>query len=210
MITTYQSLVDGGNLDVAGVPEPVAINALRKAAIEFCDRSHVWMIDHDPIDLVADESTYQFSPDNGTVVLRIEEMWIEGRPLTPTTLLDLQTTRNWTALTGQPLHYLQQNTEEFILFPKPASSTAAALTMKVTVKPSRRSTGIENWLVEKHLDDIVHGALWKLFEMPSKTWSDGQSALYHKAAFDEAIDCARMAAHKGFVKSKIRTRPHYF
>jgi hypothetical protein len=177
MIVSYQSLVDGGHLDVAGVPEPVAVNVIRKAAIEFCDRSRAWVVDHDPIDLVAGEATYQFSPNNGTVVVRVEEAWVNGLDITATTRLDVQRHINWTSLTGTATQYLQENTEEIILFPKPIAALAAGLTMKVSLKPSRKSTGLEGWLVEKYLDDIIHGALWKLFEMPSKPWSDGNSAL---------------------------------
>ncbi|MDO8310528.1 MAG: hypothetical protein Q7T25_01165 [Sideroxyarcus sp.] len=210
MIVSYQSLVDGGHLDVPGVPEPVAINALRKAAIEFCDRSRAWVTDHDPIDLIAEEATYQFSPNNGTVVVRVEEAWVSGKDISPTTRLDVQRYANWTSLTGTPTHYLQENTEEIILFQKPASSMAEALTMKVSLKPSRRSTGIEGWLVEKYLDEIVHGALWRLLEMPSKPWSEGNSAMYHKGAFDAAIISAQLAAQKGLGKAPLRTRPQYF
>lgn len=210
MIVSYQSLVDGGHLDVAGVPEPVAINALRKAAIEFCDRSRAWVTDHDPIDLIAEEATYQFSPNNGTVVIRVEEAWVSGMDITPTTRLDVQRNANWTSMLGTPKHYLQENTEELILFPKPVSALSGALTIKVSLKPSRKSTGLEGWLVEKWLDEIMHGAKWKLLEMPSKPWSDGNSALYHKGAFDAAIICAQLAVQKGFGKAPLRTRPQYF
>lgn len=195
---------------MSGVPEPVAINALRKAAIEFCDRSRVWVIDHDPIDLIAEEATYQFSPNNGTVVIRVEEAWVSGMDITPAARLDVQRNANWTSMLGTPKHYLQENTEELILFPKPVSALSGALTLKVSLKPSRKSTGIEGWLVEKWLDDIVHGAMWKLLEMPSKPWSDGNSALYHKGAFDAAIISAQLAAQKGLGKAPLRTRPQYF
>jgi hypothetical protein len=144
------------------------------------------------------------------VVVRIEEAWVSGKDIYPTARLDVQKNINWTSLTGTPTHYLQENTEEIILFPKPISSLAAALTLKVSLKPSRKSTGIENWLVEKYLDDIMHGALWKLMEMPGKPWSEGNSALYHKGAFDAAIISAQLATQKGLGKAPLRTRPQFF
>lgn len=209
MLTTYQSLVDGGHLDINGVPEPVAINAMRKAAIEFCDRSRVWVMDHDAMTLIVGESTYAFEPNSGAVVARVEQAWVDGVDIDPTTRLDLQNSyANWTTVTGPPTHYLQENTEEIILFPKPTS--AQTLTMKVTLKPSRRSTGIEGWLVEKYLEEIMHGAAWKLLEMPGKPWSDGAAAMYHKGAFDDAIATAKLAAAKSMGKAPLRTKPNFF
>ncbi len=209
MLTTYQSLVDGGHLDIPGVPEPVAVNAIRKAAIEFCDRGLVWVVSHDPVILSAGESTYPFEPDSGTVVARVEQAWVDGVDITPKTRLDLQNAyTNWPTITGAPKHYLQENTEEIILFPKPAS--AQTLTMKVALKPSRKSTGVEGWLIEKYLEEIMHGAAWKLLEIPGKPWTDGAAAMYHKGAFDAAITNAQLAAAKGMGKAPLRAKPEYF
>lgn len=211
MLVTYQSLVDGGHLDIPGVPEPVAVNAIRKAAIEFCDRSLLWVADHDPIDMVAGESACRLSPPNGTAVVRIEDIWLNEVPLIPTTRLDLQhKNANWNSLAGTPSHYMQENTEEIIIFPTPTSSDAEALTLKVALKPSRRSTTIENWIVEKYLEELMHGASWKLMEMPGKSWTDIQAAMYHKSVFDAAIVSAQLLVSKGMGKAPLRTRPVFF
>lgn len=191
-----------------GVPEPVAINAMRKAAIDFCERSRVHVVDQ-TITLAAGYTSHPFEPDNGTVVARVEQAWIDGVDIYPTTRLDLQSANaNWATISGTPTNYLQENTEEIILFPKPDS--AQTLTLKVALKPSRKSNGIEGWLVEKYLEEIMHGAAWKLLVMVGKPWAEPSAALYHKGAFDDGIQSARLDAQKGHVKAPLRTKPIYF
>lgn len=211
MIVTFEKLVDEGRFDMPlDVPYPTAINALRMAAIEFCDRSMVYVADLDPVSVVADEATYSLDAPNGTKVVRIEQAWFNGVKLTPTTRLDLaRDYANWPTITGSPTHYTQENTEEVILFPKPTSALADGLTMKVALKPSRTATVIENWLLEKYQDDIFYGAKWHLFEMTDKPWANGDAAMYCKAKFDESITAAQLSASKGMGKARLRTTPQY-
>lgn len=210
-LKAYTSFYDEVLPDVPGCPQAVALNAIRNAAIEFCERSKVWVIDHDPISAIANEPVYAFEPPNGAVVCGVVTAWFNGVEIDPTTQRDLESEyRNWPSLPGVPLRYLQQNSAELILFPYPSGALANALTMKVALKPSRASTSIDAWLFEQYLEAIAHGAKWKLMAMPKKPWSDGATAMYHKTAFDSAIDGAVLSAAKAFGKAKLRTRSQFF
>lgn len=211
MITLYTSLYDQVLPDVPGVPQNVALNAIRNAVIEFCGRTKIWVIDHDPISIVANESTYQFEPPNGAVVSSIVAAWFGGVGIDPTTQAELNAEHTgWTTLTGTPTKYLQENSEEVILFRKPTSALTNGLTMKVALKPKRNSTGVEAWIIEEYQEEIAHGAKARLFSMQKKPWSDAALASYHMGAFDDAIGKAGVKASKSLGKGAIRATPHYF
>lgn len=196
--------------DVPGAPQALALNAIRNAAIEFCLKSKVWVVDHDPLSAIAGQSVYEFEPPTGAVVSGVVSAWFDGRRMAPTTQAELSDEfANWRTMNGTPTRYLQENAGEIILFPIPASALAGALTMKVSLKPSRASTTIDSWLFESYLEAIAHGAKWKLMIMPKKPWSDGATALYHKEMFDAAVDGARLAAFKGLGKAPLRSTARF-
>lgn len=211
MITPYTNLYDEVLPDVPGVPVNVALHAIRNACIKFCERSKIWVVDHDPVAAIANESVYQFEPPNGAVVCDVSTVRFDGVDIDPTTQLDLRNEyRNWPSLTGTPLRYLQENTEELILFPKPNASLANALTMKVALKPTRKSTGIEGWIIEKYQEELAHGAKAKLFAMQKKPWSSGDLAGYHAGMFESAIAAAKLSVAKSLGRARLRTNPQFF
>jgi len=211
MIVPFTNLYDEVLPDVPGVPVAVALNAIRNACIEFCDRSKIWVVDHDPVAAIAEESVYQFEPPNGAVVCGVSTVRFDGVDIDPTTQLDLRSKySDWPSMTGTPRRYLQENTEELILFPKPAAALADALTMKVALKPTRKATGIEGWIVEKFSEELAHGAKAKLFAMQQKPWTSAELSGYHAGKFESAIDVAKLAVAQSLVKARLRTKAQFF
>jgi hypothetical protein len=207
---TFDAWFDEVLPDVPGVTQPVAKNAIRNAAIEFCDRSNVWVVDHDLMASIANVGAYQFEPPNGAVVAAVKDSWFNGMPLTPRTAGQLADEFiDWTAKVGTPVYYLQENTEELILVPMPSAALANAIKAKVALKPSRASTGIERWIFEKYLEEITHGAKGKLFSMQKKPWSDANLAIFHLGQFDDGIHKARLDATKGHTNAPLRTRAQF-
>ncbi len=209
-IKTYESWFDEVLPDVPGVTQAIAKNAIRNAAIEFCDRSKVWVVDHDPMPAVANQGTYPFEPPSGAVVAMIKTAWFNGQKLTPRTAAQLDKEFvKWPAKVGIPSRYLQENTEELILVPMPSANLANAIEAKVALKPSRSSAGIERWIFEKYLEEIAHGAKGKLFSMQKKPWSDSQLAVFHLGQFEDGIHKAKLAAAKSHTTAPLRSRTSF-
>lgn len=211
MIVPYTNLYDEVLPDVPGVTPAVALNAIRNACIEFCSKSNIWVVDHDPIASIADEPVYQFEPPNGTVVSSVVVARFAGFELDPATQGELsEEYGDWQSKSGTPEYFIQENSEELILCPKPIAAVADALKMKVSLKPSRKSTGIEGWIVESYQEELAHGAKAKLFAMNKKPWSSAELAGFHLSAFEAAIAAAKMAAAKSLGRGKLRTKPQFF
>lgn len=197
----FNSLFDEVLVDVAGVPQPVALNAIRNAAIEFCEKSGVWVADADPLSSIANVAAYQFEPENSTEVVGVVQAWYNGVKITQVTAAHLDDELSsgssqflagipWADQKGVPEHYLIERPDEFILAPYPTEAIPGAIKMKVSLKPSRTATSMERWVLDKYFETLAHGAKGKLFAMPMKPWSNSGLSDYHKSEFDHGIASA--------------------
>ncbi len=195
---------------VPGCPQPVATHAIRNAAIQFCEDSRVWQIDHPLIDSVADTAEYTLAPGDGKKVVRLEMVWYEGNPLDPITTADLEALyTGWTVETGEPKYFLQERLEALVLVPYPSAAVTDAIKAKVSVKPSRAATVIDDVIHERYLEQIGRGARSRLHLMQRKPWTDVNLGSALAQQFEDDIAAARFAAFKGHTRARNRsTRGH--
>lgn len=196
----FTTLYDEVLIDVPGVPADVALNAIRNTAIEFCDRTMCWVVDADPISSVAGLSVYQFEPENGSEVAGVIQANYSGSriyPMTASQLDDEYSQNLWSEQTGVPRYYLIEQPEEFILVPIPSESVDSAIKMKVSLKPTRTSSGMERWVIDKYFDTLAHGAKARLCAMHKKPWTDSGQANFHTEKFEQGITAASAhSSHK--------------
>jgi len=197
-------------VEVPGVSNPLGEQAVRDAVIEFCDRSYVYHVDHPAIDALSAQGEYAWNPGTGLKVVRPEVVWYEKKQLTPVTRDELaELYQYWPDETGTPIYFVQEKLEKLILVPKPEAASTGAIIAKVSVKPSRAAADVDDAIYEKYLEDIAHGAKWRLFAMVKKPWADPNLASAHKQMFDDAIGRAKVAAFKGHVRSRRRVKAHF-
>lgn len=200
-------------VQAAGVSEPLAEMHLREAAIDFFERSRAWIVDHDAIDIEADESTYALSPPAGTRIVRLERVFYDKRRITSASAAALaQTYGDYMQAPGTPCHFLQEQEEDVILVPRPSVDLSEGLTLKVSVTPTRTTTatGIDGRYGNRHFGAILDGALTRVLSMPAKEWTSMDLAAYHRGLFEAAITTARISAQRGLAGARLRTTPHYF
>lgn len=210
MAKTWAKWFDEVLPDVPGCPQNVAQNAIKNAAIEFCDRSFVYIIDHPAISAAEDTGEYSWSPGSGLKVVRPEHVWYDGKLLIPKTRDEVAAANPyWPTWEGTPLYFLQEKLEKLIVVPRPTAALADAIVAKVAVRPSRDAASIDDAIWEKYLEEIASGAKARLFAMKHKPWSDGQLATFHKQAFDDAISRARLVAFHSHVRSRNNQNRNY-
>ncbi len=211
MATTYTAFLSKVSSEVPGCPLAVAEDAVREAAIEFCENGWVWIYTHAAIDSLANTGAYPFVPPTGARVSRVLQAWYETRQLVPKTADQLaEMYANWTTETGTPLYMLQDNEASLVLVPKPVTAVTAAITARVTLRPSRASTDIEDRIYEYHLDAIAMGAKAKLMMMSDKPWTNLKMAATYQSLFEDKIAAARYKAQKGFGRATRRVAGSYF
>lgn len=192
----FTTLYDEVLPDVPGVPQNVALNAIRNACIEFCERTCCWVVDATPMNSVGAQAAYSFVPPTDTEVAQIIQAWHNGNEIYWRTAAQLNaelseygsdTGTPWVDQTGIPQYFTIERPDQFILVPFPETGVTNGIEMKYALKPTRTAAGMEAWIVSKYREELASGAKYKLFSMMKKPWSDVQLAAYHKSVFDLAI-----------------------
>jgi hypothetical protein len=209
----YTAFYDEVLPEVPGCLQAVALNAIRNAAIEFCQKTLAYIYNHPAISAVAATATYAFVPTSGTVVAKVLQAFYNGIEITPKTpdeLKAIYASSDWRNETGTPLYYTQDDETNIRLVPFPSASLASALKMRVALKPTRASTTIEQRIHEEYLEAIKNGALYRLKISVGKPYSDPAGAAQCFAFFNTEIDNTKHKVATGFGRAKLRVRGQYF
>lgn len=192
-------------------PSPLMEQAIRRAATEFCFKTLWWIVKLDAVGVSAGLAQYSLSPpDSESIIAMVMDINYDGRKLLLPVTLDQLTTSypEWESDEGDPSMYLQISTGELELVPVPEES--AIMVATVALAPSRTTEVIDDGIYNYHFDTVVHGALWKLYEMPGKAWSDPQAALYHENLFYYGVNSAKASRIRSNSRANLRVDPVSF
>jgi hypothetical protein len=219
--TLYTAFLPEVSPHCEGAPETQVVNAIRNAAIEFCEKSWVYIYDLEPFPIAANVQDYEIAASDlpaTTVIAQILYGYYNGIPVPPVTRdMVMSEFPRWRTQTGQaPTHFLANDAAASVsLIPIPngnynggTSGTVLpnGMTFTVALKPTRASTGVPSWIYERYLEDIAKGALFRLYAMPKKFWTNANLAAVNKTLFNDAISKARNDAAKSFTRATNRNR----
>lgn len=197
------SMVEDVRTSVPSIPNFVATRQLLRAARLFCQETRAWRVDF----------RVSVTGTVGTVILTaklpantelVDLVSIKntggGLPLEPRTYswLDKNITdwRSNEALNAT--YYVQDGLNTIRLVPTPSTTTADLYDVRVAVKPLRTATTLDDVLVNKYDEVLIHGALGYLCLMPNKPWTDFNLGQYHETQFQSSIPGAQTAATDEF------------
>lgn len=186
--------------------DPFTENAIKRAAIEFCQDSWVWKHICDAQDVTINESTYDVDVPNGASVAMVMDVLLDGVPLEAKEVGWLNNNvPTWLTDAAIPNYYTQTDPGEIILAPIPSETTSAGLVVTAALQPSRAATGFPEWIFNKFPYAITEGALAKLMLVPGKPWTDLAGGVDRRARFEAAIANARAMAVTGLGRAANRT-----
>lgn len=212
MATSYDSFMPWVLINCPGVAEVAAVQALKDAAIEFCELTLIHQADHDPVAVVANVTDYDLeSPVTGTRIFKVMRAWYKGKLLTPVAPDQVnepsvynQSIPGYDEKFGSPTGFIHKDDSTFSVIPIPDESVANAITMRVALAPLRSSTTVENFLYENWGEFIAHGANARLLSMIGHPWSNPNAAAYHQTRFRVGINQARLLATKGYTRANLQ------
>lgn len=211
MSIAYEQFLDRLIPHVPGCTDPVAVQALRDATIEFCVRSDWLTFEHDPITLLAGTSTYELEPPEDHIVSHVIQARLDGAALTPITLDDLgRRYDDWRDVEGPPTHYTHLTPGEIVLFPRPTERMTSALKLVVSLRPSQDSDEVEDSIYEWWCETIIDGALWRLMELPGQPFSNPQMAEVKARRFRSGIGLAHARRHQSHTREPQRIQMRSF
>lgn len=200
--------------DVPGVPELGALQAIRDACIDFCEKTLIHQADHDPVSVIAKLADYDLeTPAEQTKVIRILKAWYKGDSLDPVApdyvtdpALYNQNIGGYTTRYSTPKVITQKDTTTFSLYPPPDLTVASAITMRVALAPLRDSDSCADFLYENWVDDICAGAAARLQASPNKGYSNPQFAASNQKRYMAGVNDARMRSNRGLTRANMQVK----
>ena len=178
MAKVWSTLYDAVLPHLSGLtPGAPADFLIKRAAIEFFDRSCAWRVAIPAFQATADTGAYTLAaPVATTTVVKVTELRYLGKPLehkTPGWLAEHYDTEDWRAKTGTPLYWTEEAPNEVTIVPKPTVTTAAALAGWCAVKPLDDASGIQtDAMWREHHDTIARLAVARGMLSPKKPYTD--------------------------------------
>lgn len=214
MAKSYDEFLSWVLPDVPGCPEISAINAIRDATIEFCEKTLIHQVDHDPVTVIANIADYDLeTPVTGTRVFKVMRAWYKGQqlhPLAPDMVRDPsiynQLIGDYTIQKSTPKNFIQKDPSSISLLPIPDQTLASAVTMRVALAPLRSSSSCADFLYENWVEGISDGAVARLKGMAGRPFSNPEAAISHQRRFLMEVNRARLISNQGYTRGNLRVQ----
>lgn len=194
---------------VAGCPNMMVTHELRRAAQDFFMRTFSWRVRVAPAAISAAQSEVTLSPGTGLELVRIDQVWWDGRELDRETVESLEyRDGNWYQRTGTVDAYTMLEFGKLRLYRIPA--VGGSLTYMCSVKPDEASTGLPDGLASSHREAIVSKALANLMLYPNRPWSSPSLAAVNEARYSMLCDKALSNSARGHVGARVHSRIRWF
>jgi hypothetical protein len=209
------------NPDIPKVPLYALREAVLAAAIRFCEKSHLWMITLDDIDVVADTADYTLTVPAEQyaeiVVVDNVKYRADGEEETAFRTVDpigeVQEDRNrnggWRAYetSGGFEYYVDPVSKTTLtLVGVPTESSTDGLRVRVVVKPLRTATVLPDFLYNEWREAIGCGAKANLFGRRGMAWYDPNERDKHEYDFRNACGNAKQRRATGSVNKIMRVK----
>lgn len=197
-------------VEATGVPEPVALNALRHALREFCQASRAWNADLAPISILNADNAYTPTLPAGSELAEVLTATIGTRALTVTTLEELsRSDPGWRSTTGADLQAVIPDATQVLVYPTPDRNLTDTLLLWVSLRPTLAGTTCAD-VLGRYSEAISHGTLARLKAMLNKPWSDREGVVVYQARFRDGVNRARAEALKGFSGASLTVSSRRF
>ena len=213
MSVSYEKFFSNVLPEVIGCPEITAFNAIQNATIEFCEKSMILQVDHDPITVVQGIVDYDLEPPTGYVVVKVMKAWLETNPLDPMApdfvtdpAIYNRLFTSYQAQPGTPSKFIQKEPRSIAVWPLPDKKYPNGLTMRVAIKPTRDAETIDDLIYEDYYEAIAQGALARLLNSQGKPYSSRDGAAIADRQFRQAINVARQRALHGHSRAQMQVK----
>lgn len=186
-------------------PALVAVNAIRNAAIEFCEKTHYWQVDASTMGLEDNKAQFVILLPPDTNIIDIKDCWYDGRRLIPKSTEELAAIykgADWRDAEGDPFYYTFTMPGDMRLVPAPQNASSQ-LSMRVAISPTRAATAIDADIYENCLETIAKGARARLNSLPGQPFFNMDLATILRKEFVSGIGEAKIKVNKGLSRASV-------
>ena len=178
-VTSYETMLPIFLMDLPGVNNYLAKQALYMAGRKFCLDTELYSKELDPVDIVADTQSYSLSallPDN-TKIISFGDVRYGSSATTETTAPYLTDNYN-----------LYEETY-FKFVTAPTTSITDGLVCNVMLRPTVGSTGLESWFFDRYYEAInAYGKFYLLRMDSKKPWTDPNRAKDYESEYRDYLN----------------------
>lgn len=186
---------------VSGCPNPVAQQALLRAARDFCTQTRAWVETLDQILIVQGTAEYDLPLDSGAELVRLED---------------------WADVSGTRVKLTSQNRALFhcesavytvtgrsvVVSPEPQG--AGTLTLRAALMPSNSAAGVPDDIFGQYVELIALGAVSRLQKQPGKPYTDPGAAMSNQDEYQRQVESLKIRLWRGRTTDRPRTLPSPF
>lgn len=197
---------------VAGCSSPLAEMHLRRICIDFCTYTAVVQATLDPMDALQGQIEYDIDTPQGTEAAFILDAHLNGQMLP---ILNGMGGSGTTAFAselppGMPTALQQLPGNQMVLDRAPWITMPAAITLHVSLKPTRNTNNVADVLLNDYAVPIGYGAVAQLMMIPGHHFSNPALAQTFANAWQRERTEARIRANKGFAQASSRVKARRF
>jgi len=192
---------------VPDASEFIAENAIKSACIEFCEKTLIWQINIDPMDVINGQNNYPIATPDGTKFVVPVQSYFNTNlliPKGPDELAEIYRMGDYQQIQGGPQYVTRMIKPEVILVPTPFVSEPAVLYVKAAIAPTRDSTEIDSEIYEQYAEAIAWGARARLYAQPRQDYTDKTASIEALKMFRFEINRLRMQVTKGLTRGSPR------
>lgn len=208
-MATLLSFFPGVQTDVPYAPVSAIKNAVRDAAIQFCEETLIWKEELAAIDVVADQSEYDLTaPDTDSdIIAPVEVYYDEVRidPLTEDWIT--QADASWKSKESETSsNYFVQYPDVLVLYPIPTVAVTDGLVIRAALRPAADTDEVPDFLFNRYRRAIEYGAKAILMGQKTRDWHDREGADKNEKLFRQALGAARGDVSRNFTTAPLRVR----
>lgn len=187
-------------------PEPTALDALRRAAQEFCQRTKLWR-DQDRFEVSGDNCEVVCVP-YGAVLHEIESSRFDRRLLEPVSISWLDhNIHDWRNKEASGARYITQIAPDTVRLVPGAAGT---LDISTVLKPSDDTDQLPRFMVDSYSRVLSDGALAELLTIPGQTFFNPDLAGFFSARFEREMNRLSSMSIRGQQRAPARTVAQFF
>lgn len=156
---------------------------------------------------------YAITLPSGAAIAKGLKAWLNDAPLDPISQDDLDNEFNntsfgwvgvnWRTDVNLPSRWYMPDDDTVGLLLAP--SAGGNLRIQAALKPTRAATTFPDWIYERYIETIAHGAKARIMLIPKKPYSDKELGAWHQERFNSLIGEARVRTARGNTRGPLRT-----
>jgi hypothetical protein len=190
--------------ECSGVPEPVAIHAIRNAARLFCDKSTAWrseLLLSSVTSQGANVGEYALTTPAGSMLVSVlPTLQVDGLDVCYKPLKTLnEESINWRTHIGRPYYFYLVSSAVIRLTPFPTTVGVNNIRVYLVLKPTLSGTTLDDYVFNDWGESIATIAKSQLMSMPNVEWFNPQLSAHYQALGDMAMTEALSKVVSGYM-----------